>query len=71
MAVTKVLSDGKYITLDRLCIVCTESVPVTMTVQQFVEWQEGGLIQNVCSEMDAGEREMLISHICPDCWSKL
>jgi len=38
-----------------------------MPAQQFVDWQEGKLIQYAAPQLTATQREQLISAICPAC----
>ena len=66
---TKTISD-KIVTLNRPCIMCATNQVIKMTAKQFVEWQEGKLLQDACPDMSVDDREILISSICPTCWRK-
>jgi len=44
---------------------------IDVTSEQLARWQSGELIQNVMPELDAGEREFLISGITPDEWDAM
>lgn len=59
------------IVVNRICRQCISETKIEMTADQFVRWQDGGLIQEVCPDMSADDRELLISAICPDCWKEL
>jgi len=53
------------------CFLCGKSGQVEMLVHHYLEWQNGGLINMVCPEMPAEQREMLISGTHPECWNTL
>jgi hypothetical protein len=39
--------------------------------EEYARWQAGELIQVAMPNLDAEEREMLISGICPTCWEDM
>lgn len=53
------------------CPFCGETTLVTVNREDFTAWENGELIQNAMPYMDAGERETLISGLCPECQSKM
>ena len=53
------------------CMMCGETSKVKMLVHHYLEWQNGGLIDQVCPEMPKETREMLISGTHPECWEKM
>lgn len=50
---------------------CGEDFQITLTEDQEDQWRGGGLIQNVAPNLDADDRELLISGTCQVCWDKL
>ena len=54
------------------CPICKKVNYVSVDEIGFMRWQEEGiLIQNALPELNAGEREMLKTGICPTCWDKM
>lgn len=54
------------------CPICKKVNYVSVNEIGFMRWQEEGvLIQNALPELDANEREMLMTGICPTCWDKM
>lgn len=54
------------------CPICKKVNYVSVDEIGFMRWQEEGvLIQNALPELSAGEREMLMTGICPTCWDKM
>ena len=53
------------------CRQCGKEVILKVYKEDIVKYQNGELIQRAFPYLTAGEREMLISGICPDCWEKL
>jgi hypothetical protein len=44
---------------------------VTVTATAFDRWQSGTLIQDAFPHLTDGQREFLISGMCPGCWDEL
>jgi len=53
------------------CRLCDQETDLTVNVEGFLAWQNGELIQNALPELDADQRELLISGTCPTCWDKM
>ena len=53
------------------CRLCNEAKDLTVNIEGFIAWQGGELIQNALPELDADQRELLISGICPKCWEQM
>ncbi len=53
------------------CCVCNEYEVWSLDRELVDRWQGGENIQRVFPDMSAGEREILITGIHPDCWDKL
>ena len=55
------------ITLETVCPFCGVVNFITVNKDDYDAWRNGELVQNAFPYLDADEREMLISGICPDC----
>ena len=55
----------------RPCHFCGHSHEVEVNDMDYLDWQDGELVQNAFPYLSAGEREMLVSGICPTCWDKM
>jgi hypothetical protein len=53
------------------CTVCGQYEVWNLDRQAVTSWQEGENIQNAFPDMNAGDREILISGTHPACWDKL
>ena len=51
-----------------LCRICSQQQEVIAPVAGLMAWEEGAFIQDAMPELSAGDREMLISQTCDDCW---
>lgn len=57
-------------TVTTICPFCGMPHDVEVDFLDFCAWQNGELAQHAFPYLSADEREMLISGICPTCWSK-
>lgn len=53
------------------CPICHCDTYLTVDAEEYARWQAGELIQVAMPGLDADEREMLISGICPICWDDM
>lgn len=54
------------------CVRCKKEYLYQVTPEQYSRWTSGkGLIQDIFPDWKPEDREMLISQICPKCWSEL
>ena len=53
------------------CRRCQKVTDLQVDLEKFVAWQQGELIQEAFPELDADQRELLISGICPKCWDEM
>ena len=58
----------KEIRLTTSCPFCGKTASVWVNEIDYLDWQDGELVQNAFPYLSADEREMLISGICPTCW---
>lgn len=57
--------------LEVKCPFCGESTAVEVFESDYNAWKCGTLAQEAFPYLNADEREVLISGICPDCWEKM
>ena len=53
------------------CPFCHCDTYLQVDAEEYARWQAGELIQVAMPDLDADEREMLISGICPICWNDM
>lgn len=53
------------------CPNCGHSHELLVYPSHLEAWKSGRLIQNALTELNADERELLISGICPKCWDEM
>lgn len=54
------------------CRDCKKVYAITSTVEQLKEYQAGHKkVQDIYPELSPGDRELLISKTCNDCWNKM
>jgi len=57
---------------DFQCRICLKSIPIQLDMEDFETWRnEDAFIQDVLPYLNAGERELLISGTCDDCWKDM
>jgi len=62
---------NKSIRIHLECKECGKPKFVDVNTFGFLRWQQGMLIQRALPELSTDDRELLISRICPECWTKL
>ena len=58
-------------TLDRLCLICNEMYFVVVDAVKYRLWDSGSLIQDVWSDLSAGQREMIKLGYHQGCWEEM
>jgi hypothetical protein len=53
------------------CIVCGEKSKMEVSVEQYINWRNGELIQVAFPDMSADDRELLKTGTHPECWEKM
>lgn len=61
----------RTVTLMASCRLCGDKYLIKVRPQDLVTWNEGAHCQDAFPYLTPGEREMLISHTCDKCWSKI
>lgn len=61
---------NRCVTVD--CVQCGKPQTLEVKDKDFDRWLNGeDYIQNIFPYLSAGQREMLISKICPTCWDEM
>lgn len=55
------------ITIERICPFCHNTSEVVVDSGDYQEWASGKCAQRAFPYLDAAEREVIISGLCPDC----
>ncbi len=53
------------------CISCFSNFPVVVNPLDIELWKNGELIQDAFPYLTDSERELLISHVCENCFDKM
>jgi len=53
------------------CRMCGETKDLEVVPQDWVDWQDGKLVQDALPYIDYRDRELLISGTCRKCWSDM
>ena len=53
------------------CPFCGKAHEVEVNEMDYLDWQDGALIQDVMPYLSEQEREYLITGICSACWDKM
>lgn len=59
------------ITVGKRCPMCQTVNTVEVNNEDYVKWENGTVCQVAFPYLNANEREILISGICPTCWDKM
>lgn len=63
--------EGDNVVYSGPCVRCGKGQQAVVKLDNVYEWEQGSLIQDAFPYLDAGEREFLISGICPVCFDNL
>ena len=58
-------------TIEITCHNCKKHFSITMTDQQYKDYNEGCYVQEIFPEKTADERELLISGMCGNCFDNM
>ena len=61
----------KEVTVITACPFCGHANEVEVNEIDYLDWQDGMLVQDAFPYLSANEREKLVSGICPSCWDKM
>lgn len=53
------------------CVSCKKAITVVVPTTGYRLWLSGELIQNAMPELTDDERELLLSHMCSQCFNSL
>ena len=62
---------GEEVGLEVTCRMCHRDFELEVKAEDVVKYINGTLIQKAFPYLSAGERELLISHTCEECFNKL
>ena len=62
---------GEKMIVEIECRFCNKDHSIKMSFAGHTAWTEGELIQDALPELSSGERELLISGTCGDCWDEM
>tara|TARA_R110000772_G_scaffold214071_1_gene324641 strand:+ start:332 stop:571 length:240 start_codon:yes stop_codon:yes gene_type:complete len=60
--------DNPIISKNVTCQHCGTTQTITVPIANFLAWENGEFAQDAMYMLTSGEREMLISQTCDDCW---
>ena len=63
--------DDGHLTVNCKCNGCKVSESYLVDQNLFDDWSKGAMVQDVFPELTPGQREMLISGTCSECWNKM
>ena len=63
--------NSKEVCIVTRCPFCGCANFVEVNEADYLDWQDGELVQRAFPYLSADEREMLVSGICPDCWEHM
>jgi hypothetical protein len=59
-------------TVLKKCMHCQKEIPLVVDGEKYSQWKKGEiLIQDALPNLNPGERELLISGTCNDCWNTM
>lgn len=58
----------KFVAICKRCPKCHQIHGVVVFKQDYIDWAEGGLIQNCFPYLTANQRELVKTGICEKCW---
>jgi hypothetical protein len=67
----EVTVEGDTIVAKIMCVMCREDKVVRVPLEGYTKWKAGMFIQEAIPTASAADRELLISHICNDCYGDM
>ena len=66
-------TEGNDVSLQVKCVMCGEFHEVVVTKESLAEFQSPNRrnIQDVFPYLSPSDRELLLTNICPNCWTKM
>jgi hypothetical protein len=65
------MTDPLDLQLELECMYCNYKEVITVAEADYIAWHNGRLIQNAFPYLTDGQRELMISNTCDDCWNRL
>jgi len=63
--------EGEKMIVEVTCHSCSKNHSIKVPLAGHAQWMDGELIQDALPELSSGERELLISGTCDDCWDEM
>ena len=64
------MSDPLNLQLELECKYCDYQEIITVPEADYISWHNGEYIQDAFPYLTAGQRELMLSNTCDDCWNK-
>tara|TARA_B100000519_G_C13841603_1_gene249864 strand:+ start:138 stop:431 length:294 start_codon:yes stop_codon:yes gene_type:complete len=64
------LSDPLDLELELECKYCDYEENISVHESDYISWHNGEFIQDAFPYLTAGQRELMISNTCDDCWNR-
>lgn len=61
----------KEVSVITVCPICGQAHEIEVNEMDYWDWKDGAFVQDAFPYLSAEVREMLISGICPSCWSNM
>ena len=60
------------VTIETVCPFCGKVSEILVNEEDYLRYKDGeGLVQDIFWYLDASERELLMTGICPSCWDSM
>ena len=64
------MTDPLDLQLELECKYCDHEETITVPEADYISWHNGEYIQDAFPYLTAGQRQLMLSNTCDDCWNK-
>ena len=64
------MTDPLDLQLELECMYCDYKEVITVSEADYISWHNGQFIQDAFPYLTAGQRELMISNTCDNCWNR-
>ena len=64
------MTDPMDMEFELQCRYCDYEETITIAEALYIAWHNGNFIQDSFPYLSAGQRELMLSNTCDDCWQK-